>query len=166
MACSRRRPGGSFGRRGGSRTVRRLRNTLRRCTITPKALQRWHACVTSRSPATLGELLADDAVFWSPVVYTPQRGKAIVELYLVAALQVLGNESFHYTKQLVQGNMAVLEFETVVDGITINGVDIITWNTDDQITEFKVMVRPLKAVTLLHQHMAAMLERLKQRKDA
>jgi hypothetical protein len=62
--------------------------------------------------------------------------------------------------------MAVLEFETVVDGITINGVDIITWNTEDQITEFKVMVRPLKAVTLLHQHMAAMLEQLKQRKDA
>ena len=94
------------------------------------------------------------------MVHAPQRGKALVTLYLTGAMHVLGNDSFRYTKQVVQGNQAVLEFESVVDGITINGVDIITWNAEDRITEFKVMVRPLKAMNLLHQRMAAMLERL------
>ena len=84
-----------------------------------------------------------------------------MQLYLAGALQVLGNSSFRYTKQVVQGNVAVLEFEGEVDGIAINGVDIITWNQEDKITEFKVMVRPLKAINLLHQRMAAMLELLK-----
>jgi hypothetical protein len=117
--------------------------------------------VQSRSAARLDEMLADDAVFHSPVVHTPQRGRDLVKLYLTAALQVLGNDTFHYTKQLVQGNVAILEFETVVDGISINGVDIITWNTEDRVIEFKVMVRPLKAINLLHQRMASMLERSK-----
>lgn len=127
----------------------------------PKALQRWHACAASRSPALLDELLADDAVFHSPVVHTPQRGKALVRLYLAGALQVLGNDSFRYTKQVVQGNVAVLEFECTIDETQINGVDIITWNADDKVTEFKVMIRPLKAINLVHQRMGAMLERLK-----
>lgn len=127
----------------------------------PKALRRWHACATARSPALLDELLADDAVFHSPVVHTPQRGKALVALYLAGALQVLGNGSFRYTKQIVQGNAAVLEFECTIDEVRINGVDIITWNADDKVTEFKVMIRPLKAINLVHQRMGAMLERLK-----
>jgi hypothetical protein len=107
-------------------------------------------------------MLADDVVFYSPVVHSPQRGKPLVRMYLVAALHVLGNDSFHYTKELVQGNTAVLEFESVIDGIVINGVDIITWDEQDRVTEFKVMVRPLKAMNLLQQRMAAMLERLSQ----
>jgi hypothetical protein len=130
-------------------------------TIEPKALQLWHACVKARSPALLDELLAEDAVFHSPVVHTPQRGKSVVKLYLAGAVHVLGNPSFHYTKQVVQRNCAVLEFETVIDGVTINGVDIISWNDAGKVTEFKVMVRPLKAIQMLHQHMAAMLEQMK-----
>lgn len=127
----------------------------------PTALQRWHACVAARSPALLDELLADDAVFHSPVVHTPQRGKPVVALYLAGAMQVLGNRTFRYTKQVVQGQVAVLEFECTIDDTMINGVDIISWNDADRITEFKVMVRPLKAINLVHQRMAAMLERLK-----
>lgn len=127
----------------------------------PMALQRWHACVTARSPAMLDQLLADDAVFHSPVVHTPQRGKALVALYLAGAMQVLGNGSFRYTKQVVEGNVAVLEFECTIDETMINGVDIIGWNAEDLVTEFKVMIRPLKAINLVHQRMAAMLERLK-----
>ncbi len=109
----------------------------------------------------LEELLAVDVVFFSPVVHTPQRGRGLVKLYLSGAMHVLGNASFRYTKQVVQAPCAVLEFETEVDGITINGVDIITWNDQDKITEFKVMVRPLKAINVLHQRMAAMLDALK-----
>jgi hypothetical protein len=115
--------------------------------------------VRTRSPARLAEMLADDVVFHSPVVHTPQRGKWVTQMYLAGAIQVLGNASFRYVKQVVQDNVAVLEFESEIDGITINGVDIIRWNTEGLVSEFKVMVRPLKAVNLLHQRMAAMLER-------
>ena len=129
--------------------------------MTPTTLKLWHACVEQRSPQALSQLLAEDVVFLSPVVHTPQRGKALTTLYLTGALHVLVNDSFHYVKEVVGDRVAVLEFETVVDGVTMNGVDIISWNEQGQVTEFKVMVRPLKAINLLHQHMAAMLDALK-----
>ncbi len=109
----------------------------------------------------LDDLLDADVVFYSPVVHTPQRGRRLAKLYLSGAMHVLGNASFRYVKTIVHAPHAVLEFETVVDGITIDGVDIITWNDEHKITEFKVMVRPLKAVNVLHQRMAAMLDALK-----
>lgn len=125
------------------------------------ALQLWHTCVTQRSGAALDQLLSEDVTFHSPVVHAPQRGRSLTKLYLTAALQVLGNQSFRYTKEVVREGIAVLEFETVVDDVTINGVDIISWNSDNKVFEFKVMVRPLKAINLLHQRMAAMLEAMK-----
>lgn len=124
-------------------------------------LDLWHACIRQRSPAVLDQLLAEEVVFHSPVVHTPQRGKAVTTLYLTGALHVLVNDSFHYTKEVLGDRVAVLEFETVIDGITVNGVDIISWNEQGKLIEFKVMVRPLKAINLLHQRMAAMLEALK-----
>ena len=51
----------------------------------------------------------------------------------------------------------MLEFETEIDGILVNGVDIIKWNNDGKIVEFKVMLRPLKAINLIHERMGAML---------
>lgn len=134
---------------------------LEETIIEPLGLQIWHDCVRTRSTARLAEMLADDVVFHSPVVHTPQRGKAVTQMYLAGAIQVLGNASFRYVKELVQERVAVLEFESEVDGITINGVDIISWNAEGLVTGFKVMVRPLKAVNLLHQRMAAMLERMR-----
>ena len=122
----------------------------------------WHHVVSSRDPAALSRLLADEVVFHSPVVHTPQRGKAITFQYLMGALQVLNNASFRYEREIVGDHDAVLEFSTEVDGIQINGVDLIRWNDAGQIIDFKVMVRPLKAVNMLHQRMAAMLEQLKQ----
>lgn len=121
----------------------------------------WHTCIRRRSPAALDQLLADDVVFHSPVVHTPQRGKAVTTLYLTGALHVLVNDRFRYSKELVGDRVAVLEFETAIDDITINGVDIISWNEQGKVIEFKVMVRPLKAINLLHQRMAAMLDSLK-----
>ena len=128
---------------------------------TSPVIQAWHQLVASRDMAALGRLLADDVVFHSPVVHTPQRGKAVTYQYLAAAMQVLNNTSFRYEREIVGGHDAVLEFATEIDGLQINGIDLIRWNDAGQITDFKVMVRPLKAVNLLHQKMGEMLERLK-----
>ena len=121
-------------------------------------LELWHACVKSRSAQALSEILSDDVVFHSPVVHTPQRGKVITQRYLTGALQVLNNEHFRYTREISNGSDALLEFETEIDGLHINGVDLIRFGADGRIVDFKVMVRPLKAVNALHQQMAAMLE--------
>lgn len=121
-------------------------------------LQRWHALVAGRDIEQLDQLLADDAVFHSPVVHTPQRGKQLVKLYLTAAFHVLLNSSFHYVREVVGERDAVLEFTAEVDGIHINGVDMIRWNAAGQIEDFKVMIRPLKAINLLHGLMRQMLE--------
>ena len=121
-------------------------------------LARWHTYMEAGGdPALLAAMLADDAVFHSPVVHTPQVGKAIVMAYLVAASHTLGNDSFHYVRELVDGDEMMLEFVTEVEGITVNGVDIIRWNADGQITDFKVMVRPLKAINKVWEMMAAQL---------
>lgn len=124
----------------------------------PAALLRWHRVAQTRDARLLSELLADDVVFHSPVVHTPQVGKAVTTMYLAAALQVFGNDSFRYLREIVGAGEAVLEFETTVDGIAVNGMDMMTWNADGRITSFKVMVRPLKAINLIHQKMAALLQ--------
>jgi len=124
-----------------------------------QALATWHNIVRTRHASGLSELLSDDVVFFSPVVHTPQVGRAITTVYLSAAVQVFGNESFRYVREIVVESEAVLEFETEIDGIVINGVDMIKWNENGQITEFKVMIRPLKAVNLIHQKMAEMLQK-------
>jgi hypothetical protein len=117
----------------------------------------WHRLVKERDVQGLDGLLAADAVFYSPVVHAPQVGKAITKKYLTAAFHVFFNESFRYVRELSDKRDAVLEFELELDGIVINGVDMIRWNDAGKITEFKVMLRPLKAVNLIHQKMAAML---------
>ena len=122
------------------------------------SLQIWHDIVRTRDASRLDELLADDVVFHSPVVHTPQIGRAITTMYLSAALHVFGNESFRYVREVVGESDAVLEFETEIDGIIVNGVDMIRWNSDGKITEFKVMLRPLKAVNIIHQKMGEMLQ--------
>lgn len=122
-------------------------------------LEKWYDYVKRHDPALLLDLLAEDVVFESPVVHTPQRGREITFKYLAGALAVLGNDSFRYVGEWRSEAGAVLEFETEIDGIRINGVDIIGWNSGGQISSFKVMVRPLKAINLLHQMMAAQLQR-------
>lgn len=122
-------------------------------------IQIWHRLVEERDAQGLDALLAEDAVFYSPVVHTPQVGKAITKKYLTAAFHVFFNESFRYVRELSDQRNAVLEFEVDLEGITVNGVDMIKWNDAGRITEFKVMLRPLKAVNLIHQKMAAMLVR-------
>ncbi len=123
-----------------------------------RGIEKWHDYMaTGGDLAALSELLADDAVFHSPVVHTPQVGKAKVMAYLGAAAVVLGGDAFRYVRELVDGDEACLEFETVIDGIHINGIDLIRFGADGKIADFKVMVRPLKAVNKLWELMAAQL---------
>lgn len=140
-------------------------------------IHRWHEYMRGNLPGGLDELLHDDVVFLSPVVFTPQRGKAITTLYLEAAAKALPGDTassvseaiadggsgggFRYVKEVLDGHTAMLEFETTVDGKYVNGVDIITCDDDGRIVEFKVMVRPLQAVNSVHQQMGRMLEAMK-----
>lgn len=125
--------------------------------MTQSALTSWHDIVRTRDSRGLSELLDDQVVFYSPVVHTPQNGKAITTKYLTAALHVFLNDSFRYVREVVGDHDAVLEFETEIDGVLLNGVDMITWNDDGKIIAFKVMIRPLKAINLIHQKMGEML---------
>lgn len=125
-------------------------------------LAKWHNYMMGGAdPAVLSALLAEDVVFHSPVVHTPQRGKPIVMAYLVAASHVLGNDKFHYVRELVDGDEMMLEFATELDGIAINGVDIIRFNEAGLIIDFKVMVRPLKAINKVWEMMGAQLQAAK-----
>jgi ribosomal-protein-alanine N-acetyltransferase len=121
-------------------------------------LEVWHRLVRSQDSSGLDALLAEEAVFHSPVVHSPQRGRKLAAGYLAAAFRVFFNPSFHYVREIVGASDAMLEFETQIDDVLVNGVDIIKWNEAGQIVEFKVMLRPLKAINLIHQRMAAMLQ--------
>jgi hypothetical protein len=125
----------------------------------PKTIERWHRIALDNRPEELAEILAEDAVFESPVVHTPQVGRQIVEKYLRGALKVLNTDHFRYGGEWCSERSAVLEFFSEIDGIKINGVDIIHWNDAGLITHFKVMVRPLKAINILHQKMGEYLMR-------
>lgn len=129
---------------------------------TRTALARWHEVAAAGSkPGELAAIMHEDAVFLSPVVHTPQRGRPIVVAYLTAAGQTLGNDTFRYVREVVGESTVVLEFETEMDGILVNGIDMITFDEEGLITEFKVMVRPLKAINKVWEMMAAQLERQK-----
>jgi len=142
-----------------------------------QTVAKWHQHLRGELPGGLDELLHDDVVFYSPIVFTPQVGKAVTTLYLEAAGQTLPGErpeasgagervepaagGFHYTKQVLADDVAVLEFETTVEGKYVNGVDIIRCDDQGRIVEFRVMIRPLQAINLVHRQMGAMLESLK-----
>ena len=126
--------------------------------MTTNALARWHQLVKERDVAGLDSLLDEGVVFFSPVAHTPQAGKGIATRYLAAAFHLFFNETFRYVREVSGSHDAVLEFEVEIDSLAVNGVDMLTWNDAGQLTAFKVMIRPLKAVNLVHQKMAAMLQ--------
>ena len=123
-------------------------------------IQKWHEVLKNDNQGLLENLIADDAVFSSPVVFTPMEGKEITMMYLSAAGQSFNMEKFKYTKEIHDGMNSVLEFETYIDDISVNGVDIIEWNEEGKIINFKVMIRPFKAVQKVQQKMVEALESL------
>lgn len=118
----------------------------------------WHELISTHNARGIPALLSDQVVFHSPVVHTPQVGKQITAMYLAAAFQVFGDPSFRYVREVAGARDAILEFEVEIDGIKVNGVDMLRWGDDGLLTDFKVMLRPLKAVNLIHQKMAQMLQ--------
>ena len=132
-----------------------------------RCVESWHRHLRGELPGGLDAILADDVVFLSPIVFSPQRGKELTKLYLNAAGATLldgptekSARKFRYIKQILSGHHAVLEFETELAGKYVNGIDLLTCDDAGRITEFKVMVRPLQAINLLHQQMAAMLKQM------
>ena len=137
-----------------------------------EAVKIWHQAMKSKDASIWNELLDDNVVFHSPVVFTPQKGKKITMMYLMAATGVFGSadketglsereqteSKFHYVNEIVGETSALLEFESEIEGTYINGADLLKWNENNKLTEVKVMVRPLQAVNMLHQKMKAMLE--------
>lgn len=131
-------------------------------SASPSPLAIWHQLVKKQNPEGLAAILADNIVFHSPVVHTPQQGKDIASIYLNAAFQVFFNDSFNYVREVTSDKHAVLEFKVDIadsDGklITVNGVDMMTWDEEGKIIDFKVMLRPLKAVNLIHRQMGELL---------
>ncbi|MXO75431.1 nuclear transport factor 2 family protein [Altererythrobacter aerius] len=123
-------------------------------------MEKWHRALGDGSTTeALAAIIRADAVFHSPVVYTPQEGRDIVVSYLAAAGKVLNTEAFRYVREFSEGNQALLEFVTELDGIRINGIDLITFDDDGMIADFKVMVRPLKAINKVWELMGAQLAR-------
>lgn len=122
-----------------------------------EGLAEWHALATAPDPERLARLVAEDAVFHSPVVHTPQKGRPLVVAYLSAAAATLGRGQFRYVREIVDGENAMLEFTCVLDDIHVNGVDIIRFNDAGNIADFKVMIRPIKAVNKVWEMMAAQL---------
>ena len=124
-------------------------------------IEQWHEVVKLRDYSLLESILSDNVIFYSPVVYTPQKGKKIALQYLAAASEVFNTNSFRYDKEIVMNRSASLEFSLNINETDINGIDLISWNNDNKINEFKVFIRPLQGVNVIHQLMQSMLENFK-----
>jgi len=123
-------------------------------------IKKWHEVMLEGKMELLDNLLNDNATFYSPVVFTPLEGKEITKMYLSAAGLSFNMDSFKYTRELNDGNHSVLEFETTIDNISVNGVDMIEWDDDGKILNFKVMIRPFKAVEIVRAKMVEALEKI------
>ena len=126
--------------------------------MTPPLIDRWISIVETGRTEDLDALLADDAVFYSPAVFTPQKGKALTSKYLKAAAKLFDDTDFHYVEQWHSERSAILEFVATVNGIHVNGIDMIHWNDDEQIVSFKVMLRPFKGLQAIMPGMAELLQ--------
>ncbi len=124
-------------------------------------ISKWHQVVELRDYNLLKEILSENVIFYSPVIYTPQKGKSITLNYLVAASEVFNSSNFKYTKEIINNKFASLEFKLTIDDTEINGIDLISWNEEGLITEFKVFIRPLQGVNLIHKLMQKMLDNIK-----
>jgi hypothetical protein len=124
-------------------------------------LSNWHTLIKNKAVSQVSTLLADDVTLYSPVIHSPIKGKEMVSMYLTAAFHTFLNGSFNYDREFLSNNAAVLEFSLKIQDLDINGIDMITWNEQGKITEFKVMIRPYKALNMINDQMTAMLDQLK-----
>ena len=130
-----------------------------------QVVDQWHRYLRGDLPGGLEPLLDDDVVFYSPIVYSPQHGKAVTARYLQAAAQALPGDpapggggrpeadggsplgdssSFRYTKKVLSGDTAVLEFETTIEGTYVN-CRRSTWSTGRWARPWSGCARPPEA---------------------
>jgi hypothetical protein len=127
--------------------------------MTTSVIERWHEFIDGgHDPAVLDALLDDDAVFYSPAVFSPQQGRQKTAMYLMAAAKLFGGTDFHYVEEWIGERSAVLEFAATIDGIYVNGIDMIAWNDVGRIVSFKVMMRPFKGLQVIMPKMAELLQ--------
>lgn len=124
-------------------------------------LDTWHKFVNERNIHKLNSFISDDVTLFSPVVFKPIKGKFMVTMYLQAAAEIIANDNFKYVREVVDKQNAILEFETEINGLSVNGVDMLQFTKDGKLKEIKVMIRPLKGVNVVHQKMAEYLEKIK-----
>jgi len=126
--------------------------------MTPPLIDRWISIIETGRTDDLDALLAEDAVFYSPAVFTPQQGKALTAKYLKSAATLFHDTDFHYVEQWYSERSAILEFAATVNGIYVNGIDMVHWNDDEQIVSFKVMLRPFRGLQVIMPAMAELLQ--------
>ena len=127
---------------------------------TLKGLNTWHNFVKNKNHENLSNFIDDNAVLYSPVVFKPIKGGFMVGMYLMAAAEIIGNSSFKYVREICDSENAILEFKTEINGITVEGVDMLKFTKEGKLKEIKVMIRPLKAVNIVHQKMGEYLEKM------
>ena len=127
---------------------------------TKEFLDKWYQGYRSDDPEFLEEILDESVTFSSPVVFKPIEGKEMTKLYLMGAGITFDMENFRYVREVVEGLDVILEFETFIGDVSVNGVDMIKWNEEGRIIDFKVMVRPLKAIGALQKKMSESLDAL------
>ena len=128
---------------------------------TLKGLDTWHKFIAHKDYQNLNDFIDDNAVLYSPIVFKPIEGSFMVGMYLMAAAEIIGNSSFKYVREVCDDENAILEFETEINGIIVEGVDMIRFTKEGKLKEIKVMIRPLKAVNIVHQKMGEYLEKMK-----
>ena len=127
--------------------------------MTPPVIKRWLDIIENDRTSEIEGVLAEDAVFYSPAVFSPQEGRDMAVAYLTAASKMFSGTDFHYVEQWYSERSAILEFAATIDGKYVNGIDMIHWNDDGRIVSFKVMMRPLKGLEAIMPKMAELLAR-------
>ena len=127
-------------------------------TNTKKIFQDWENIFHSNDIAGLNKIIDSQAIFFSPVVFKPQVGKKRVNTYLIAAMKIFKNTNFNYCRKMSNENETFAEFTCNKMGIEINGIDIIK-NNNTHITEFKVFLRPFKAIEVVWEEMRIQLDK-------
>jgi hypothetical protein len=117
-----------------------------------RTLDGWHRFVASGDHGLLAPLLSEHIVFRSPFVQSPIPGRTATLLVLTTVVQIF--ENFRYHRSFVAGSHdAALEFSANIGKWQLKGIDLIKFNEAGEMTEFEVMVRPIKALAALGEEM-------------